>query len=257
MLGQSVDSRAETVATGTRPGPLLVVVAVEFEARHLARRLPRPPSASSSALPDGARVALRTVGLGTADLPRLGPGLLALRPHAVLVTGLAGGCAPDAVPGEIVLGVTVGPTGSGEWLAPDLVLRERALRALERAGIPHRLGRLLTVREAVETPRAKAECWRAHGALAVDMESAHVLDWARRAGLPGLAVRAIADGPADGLPPALLRAVGPAGAVALPALLGWVVRPGLVGSAWRLWRRSRAALDQLARFLAAFTASQP
>ncbi|MBI3456263.1 MAG: hypothetical protein HY002_10800 [Candidatus Rokubacteria bacterium] len=257
MLGQSVDSRAEIVATGTRPGPLLVVVAVEFEARHLARGLPRPPSASSPAAADGARVALRTVGLGTADLPRLGPGLLALHPRAVLVTGLAGGCAPDVAPGEIVLGVTVGPTGSGEWLAPDLALRERALRALEVTGIPHRLGRILTVREAVATPRAKAECWQTHGALAVDMESAHVLDWARRAGLPALAVRAIADGPADVLPPALLRAVGPAGAVELPAVLGWVVRPGLVGSAWRLWRRSRAALDQLARFLAGFTASQP
>ncbi len=83
------------------------------------------------------------------------------------------------------------------------------------------------------------------------MESAHVLAWARRAGLPALAVRAVADGPADDVPASLLGMVGPDGRTrvrAVARLLG----PALVGAAWRLGRRSRRALGSLARFLRAF-----
>jgi len=34
------------------------------------------------------------------------------------------------------------------------------------------------VGEAAATPEVKAALWRAHQAVGVDMESAHVLDWA-------------------------------------------------------------------------------
>ncbi len=119
------------------------------------------------------------------------------------------------------------------------------------------MGRLLTVSEPMATPAAKAACWQDHGAVAVDMESAPVLRWAREAGIPALAVRAVADGPADPLPRALVTAVDARGRVRPSVLLGWAARPALVGSAWRLWRRSRVALDRLARFLSAFTAVRP
>lgn len=115
----------------------------------------------------------------------------------------------------------------------------------------------MTVSEVVSTPAAKAERWRTEGAVAVDMESAHALDWAARAGLPALAVRAVADGPTDPLPPALARAIGPTGRVRIPAVLGWAAQPGLLRPAWRVWRRSRLALDHLARFLAALRAPTP
>jgi adenosylhomocysteine nucleosidase len=217
---------------------LLVVVAVEFEARYLRRGL-------------GGLVP-RTVGPGAADLPRVGPALAALRPEAVLVTGLAGGCAPDLAPGELILGSPVGPTADGGWLTPDPILADRARRALAATGRPHRVGRLLTVPAAVSTPAGKAECWRAQGAAGIDMESARVLEWAAQAGLPALAVRAVADGPGDELPAALVAAVRPDGRLAPRVVLGWAARPRLAAAGFRLWRRSRVALDGLVRFLDAF-----
>jgi hypothetical protein len=233
---------------------------VDFEARLLARRLgltgwSSPPGpAGEPARPD---VVLQQIGPAGAELARLAPALTALRPSGMLVAGLAGGCAPDVITGDILVGSRVGSAGDRTWMTPDRNLEQRALAALTGAGLSHRVGPLLTVEGIVATPGAKADCWRVHGALAVDMESAHVLRWAREAGLPALAVRAVADGPADTLPPALLRGIDAAGRVRPAAVLGWVTRPTLVGAAWLTWRRSRTALDHLARFLAAFTTLRP
>jgi adenosylhomocysteine nucleosidase len=253
-------SAVTTVPGVPGPGPLLLAVAVHFEARFLARRLGLPgrlsPSRAASE-PVGSGLVLWPIGVAGSELTRLAPALTALRPSGVLVAGLAGGCAPEVHTGDVLVASRVGAVGSRTWLAPDGDLQRRALSALARAGLTHRVGPLLTVEEIVATPGAKADCWRSHGALAVDMESAHVLRWARAAGLPALAVRAVADGPADTLPPALLRGVDTEGRVRPAAVLGWVTRPALLGAAWQNWRRARTALDHLARFLAAFTTHRP
>jgi nucleoside phosphorylase len=225
-------------------------VAVEFEARALRARL----GLSDPAAPRrGAALTLYTVGPGAGALPRLQARLEALEARAVLVTGLAGGCGPAVAAGDVIVGSAAGPTADGAWLGGDPRLLAQAVRALEGASLPHRVGRLLTVPEVVATPEAKARCWRTHQALAVDMESAVVLAWAARAGLPALAVRAVSDGPTESLPPALARAVGPEGGLRASHVLGWLGQPALLPAAWRLWRRSSAALDHLGRFLAAFT----
>ena len=79
-----------------------------------------------------------------------------------------------------------------------------------------------------------------------------MLAWARRAGLPALAVRAVADGPDDDVPRELLGVVGADGRGASAAVARLLGRPALVGAAWRLGRRSHRALDSLARFVQAF-----
>jgi hypothetical protein len=171
----------------------------------------------------------------------------------VLVTGLAGGCGPDLRPGDIVVGDPVATPGAGlDGDGADPGLRARAVRALDATGLGYRFGRLLTVDEAVTSPAAKAEFWQAQGVLAVDMESAHVLAWARRAGLPALAVRAVADGPEDQMPRDLLGVLGADGRLRLAGVAGFLGRPALIGSAWRLGRQSRRALGSLARFVRAF-----
>jgi nucleoside phosphorylase len=229
---------------------VLAVVAVPFEARGLARRLAgRGAAAAAPAL------VVRAVGLGSVGLSRAAPGLAALRPRAVLATGLAGGCAPGVRPGEILVGSRVGPTAAGAWVTPDAALVERVLGALGARRLPHRVGPLVTVREVAATPEAKAVLWRDHQAIGVDMESAHVLAWAGTAGFPAAAVRAVSDGPVEDVPPALLRALSPDGRARWGAVLGWVTRPAAAGAAWRLWRQGRTGLDRLAEALLALAAS--
>jgi adenosylhomocysteine nucleosidase len=234
------------VATAGEPS-FLVLVAVTFEARRLARALggPVPPAW------------LETVGPGAPDLARLARRLAVPDLAGVIVTGLCGGCAPDLAAGDLVVGSPVGPTPAGGWLAPSEALVARAVRALEGPGLRYRIGRLDTTPTVVATPAAKAQLWRAGGTVAVDMESARVFAWAREAGIPAVAVRAVADGPDDPLPPPPLRAVGADGRLRPSAVLAWTTRPGLVRAAWQSWRRSRRGLDSLTRFLEAFLALRP
>lgn len=195
---------------------------------------------------------VRTVGPRAATLDQL-DGLAALEhPAAALVTGLAGGCAPDLRPGDLVVGDPVDGFGGRRDGHADPALRARAERALEAAGLRYQVGRLLTVDEVVTSPAEKAELWRVHRAVAVDMESAHVVAWARRAGLPVLAIRAVADGPDDEVPRDLLRAVGTDGRMRPAAVARFLARPALVEAAWRLRGRSRRGLESLARFVRAF-----
>jgi hypothetical protein len=198
-------------------------------------------------------VTVRTVGLGAAILDRLAVPEVSERPTAVLVMGLAGGCEPDLRPGDVVVGDPVVTPGAGlDGDGADPGLRAQAVRALDATGLRYRIGRLLTVDEVVTSPAAKAGFWQAQGALAVDMESAHVLAWARRAGLPALAVRAVADGPGDPTPRDLLGVLGADGRMRLAAVASFLGRPALVGTAWRLGRQARRALGSLARFVRAF-----
>lgn len=254
MAGSAVSAemRAGTVCRGLER--VLVVVGVTFEQRGLARRLGIPCRAS---LPDcgGPRLMLRTVGLRAVALHRLEPSATVWHPSVVVVTGLSGGCAPDLTAGEIVVGSPVGSASSGEWLVPAPTLVARAMGALQLARVPHRAGPLLTVPDLMAAPAAKADCWREHGAVAVDMESATVLAWAARLGVPAVAVRAVADGPTDTLPVSLARAVGPGGNIRLAGVLGLATEPAKIRLAWRLWRSSRIGLDRLALFLAAFAAA--
>ena len=194
-------------------------------------------------------------GPRAAVLHRLEADRILPKPQALLVTGLAGACGPDLRTGDVIVGHPVAaPSAALDDDSGDPALRRRAVRALESARLRYQVGRLLTVDEVATTPAAKAKWSQARGALAVDMESAHVLAWARRAGLPAVAVRAIMDGLEDEVPHDLLRAVGPDGRMRAWAAAGFLGRPALLPAAWRLGRRSHRALGSLARFIRAFVA---
>jgi nucleoside phosphorylase len=225
------------------------VVGVGFEARGLRRRLDLPRPGTEE--PHGALI-LRTAGLGAATLAPLAADAARWRSAAVLVTGLAGGCAPAVRPGDLVVGHEVGSRAGGPWRAADPGLLAQALRTLRSIGLPHHAGRLVTVSGVLATPADKARCWEQEAALAVDMESSPVLEWATRAGLPAVAVRVVADGPGEILPPSVAAALDPAGRLRAGRVLAWAGRPDQLRHAWRLWRCSTLALDRLARFLSAF-----
>jgi nucleoside phosphorylase len=199
-------------------------------------------------------VALRAVGIGAGRVGALAADPALAGARALLVAGLAGGCDPRTRPGDLVVAEAIGQEPGGVWRPTDAALRAAARRVLEAAGLRHHAGRLLTVPAPVATPEAKAETWRRQGALAVEMESGPVAAWAAARGLPVLAVRAIADGPADRLPARLLELVDSRGRLS-PGALGAVLRqPALLADGWRLWRRSRLALRRLARCLDALVA---
>ena len=242
--GRRVHRHRDARVEPTREDRLLVVAGLELEARGLLRRLP----------PEIRRgLTVRTVGPRAAVLDRLDISSYSAAPTALLVMGLAGGCAPGLRPGDVVIGDPVANSGVAiDGGGEDSGLLRRAIRALDAARLRYRVGRLLTVDEVVTSPAAKAGWWRSEGVLAVDMESAHVLAWARRAGLPALAVRAVADGPGDDVPHELLGALGPDGRVRAWAAARLLGRPGLFGAAWRLGQRSHRALGSLARFVRAF-----
>jgi adenosylhomocysteine nucleosidase len=196
------------------------------------------------------------VGPRAAVLDRLDVTRIYPAPTALLVTGLSGACGPDLRTGDVLIGDPVAALGAaGQGDSGDPGLRRRAMRALDTTGLRYRMGRLLTVDEVVTTPAAKAALGRTEGALAVDMESARVLAWARRAGLPAVTVRAVADSLEDEVPRDLLGAVGADGRMRPWAAAGLLGRPSLLAAAWRLGRRSQRALGSLARFLRAFVDS--
>jgi len=215
---------------------VLACVGVDVEARALARHLGLDP------VPGRAWLHFRA---GALEVACVGPGARHLdsrlsggaRPDLVVSAGVCGALAPDLRPGDLVV--------------PEAVVTPEGDERLTTADHPlPRSGRLLTVRAVVGTPAAKARLWVATGAVAVDMESAAVLEWAARRGLPALVVRGISDAAHEAVPPELAALVGEDGRVRPgDALRLALTRPGRIAPALALARSTAAALRAVAAAL--------
>jgi hopanoid-associated phosphorylase len=154
----------------------------------------------------------------------------------LLSFGFAGGLDPALVPGDLVV--------AGAVIAPDGTRFEthdgwrEALAEAAAASVPVTLGTLAGCDTAITTAAAKSNLQGSTGAAAVDLESHAVAAAARMAGLPFLAVRAIAD-PADRpIPAAALAGLSPDGHMRPFAVLAKLaLRP------WDLPRMARLAED--------------
>jgi adenosylhomocysteine nucleosidase len=221
---------------------VLVLTAVDVEARGLARHLGLAPVPGAAA-PHfaGGAIELATVGLGGARLDERAAGWRAA--DLVVSAGACGGLAPSLAVGALVVPAVV-VDGTGErWPAATLPRLPGA-------------GALLTVREVVESAAQKARLWMETGALAVDMESAAIMAWARARGVPAAAVRAVSDDAGRGIPAALAAAVGEDGRVRrLRAVTAALTRQASVNTLLELRAGTEAALRSVAGALATLARS--
>jgi hypothetical protein len=231
---------------------ILILTAVELEARALARQL-ELPALSSLPFPAFGRGSLRLAPVG----PRAGllgerwPTLrLGLDQPLVISAGVCGALSPDLRSGDLVLPESVlGPAAERLNVTPTAYARALAL-----AGTAHG-GTLVTSSEVVATPEDKAALFARTGAVAVDMESSLILSHAVRTSCPALVVRGVADAAGESLPPELIGLVTEAGKLrTVRALALTVTRPGMLPRALALRQATRRALAAVARLLTAFTA---
>jgi adenosylhomocysteine nucleosidase len=190
------------------------------------------PSSAVDFLYQGSGVVLACAGPRALRLPRLAD--LARSARLVVSAGTCGALAPHLVEGDLVVPETVlAPGGCGHGLPVPPGLSPA--------------GTLLSVDRVVESAEGKARFWRETGALAVDMESAAVVQWATRLGLPAVVIRGVSDTAAHGVPAALADVVGVDGRVRLDrAVRALVAHPHILSRALALRRGTNAALRQVA-----------
>ncbi len=215
---------------------LLVLTAVDVEARALARHLGLAPVAGPFLRFAGGALELVVVGVGAGHLDaRAGA------PDASTVVVSAGACgalAPELAVGALVVPETVLSPGG------------RRLPTAAVGDLPRR-GLLVSADRVIEDAAGKSRLWLATGALAVDMESATILAWAAARGVAGAVVRGVSD-PADrGVPADLARVAQEDGRTRpLRAVSAVLARPRALADAMALKAGATAALKTVAAALA-------
>ena len=215
--------------------PVLVLTAVDVEARGLARLLALPRVLSSD-FPHFAAGALEIacVGLRAGHIARAAH---CRSPSIVISAGTCGALAPALAAGHLVVPETVlGPGGERYATAP-------------LPGNPA-TGTLVTVADVVHSGAQKTRLWMDSGALAVDMESSVILAWAQARGVMGAVVRAVSDTSERGVPADLAAVVAADGRVrTLRAVTAVLARPRAAADAMALRTTTNAALKVIAQAL--------
>ena len=108
----------------------------------------------------------------------------------------------------------------------------------------------MTVDEIVATPEQKARLWVETGALACDMESAPIVEWAAGRGLRVAVVRGVSDRASRGVSADLAAVVEPDGRVRTTRAVRVVLsRPRAIPEAMMLMSGTNAALKSVAAAL--------
>jgi len=187
-------------------------------------------------------------GVGAANVQRALDWLLAkptfervsYEPNVLIFAGFAGALTPDLHIGDIVLADEVVDEQGQSWRTtwPAELPDERWTPPLHR-------GRLVSVDQLIGVPEEKRRLAEAHGAMAVDMESASFAARCSRANMPFACVRAISDEVATALSPNLLSMLQ-GGAASPTRVLGTLARrPGMLPELLRLARDTGRASEQL------------
>ncbi len=170
--------------------------------------------------------------------------------EALLSFGLAGGLDPALPPGHLVVAnAVIGEDGTRA--ATDDAWRDRLVAEIGPEGVS--VAALAAAAGPVVSVAEKRRLAAATGAVAVDMESLPVAAVARAAGIPFLAVRAVADPAGRAIPPSALAGLRPDGSTDVPAIVrALAARPKEVVGIVRLagdYRRAEHRLRNVARAL--------
>ena len=166
---------------------------------------------------------------------------LTYEPSVLLYAGFAGALVDDLHVGDVVMATEVRDLAGNEW--PTTFPHDRA-------GLPCRRGALLYSPRMIGEPGTKRELGHAHGALAVDMESAVFAQACTERGVPFGIVRVISDDVAASLSASVFELLE-GGRVSWRRVLSALVRrPRLLKEFMRLRRDTRLAAERLGQVLA-------
>lgn len=195
-----------------------------------------------------ARIPMRVLGASCPPVHVSGPGAerarLAARTaiadgaKALIAMGFAGGISADAHTGVIVLPARV-KSVAGTWNVDEIW--RRRLAAVLGLRMPVLEGSLYSADRVITSRRAKMSLDASDQPEAVDMESAAIAAVAETAGLPFVAIRAVADGPSDELPARVEELMTHDGETRYSALVRYLWMPRQLRLLLQLAGRSRAA----------------
>ena len=186
-------------------------------------------------------------------------------PRMVISIGYAGGLAPEAGPGTIILPTLVRASDASAQsqdeareMAPDAEMLKLARSAASEARLNPLSGTILTVPAVVATRAAKKALYASTGAVAVDMESTAVAAVCREAGVRVVFMRCVTDGADDEIPINKEISAAFRGRIRpLPFLFAIVRHPLLALTIWRLFRRAHRASQALGQLVRAFCQALP
>lgn len=221
MRNSAFGHRFPQIKNMSRPIRLGVVVALPDEARPLQRFYGdsrQPP-------PGGEGVLLAITGVGAPRAFAGAQSLLRAGATALLSWGTAAGLQPELQPGALALPQVV-IDGAGRRFPVDGAWHQRMTRQMEGA-VDTVTGPLAESPVLLRGPGDKQDLYSRVGALTADMESAAVALAAHEAGVPFLAVRAVADHATGIMPECVIRAIDPNGRIHVGRLLAWAAcHPG-------------------------------
>ncbi len=202
-----------------------------------ARSLTKHPLASGGAL-------LQISGIGAKRANLAARTLLEKGATSLLSWGSAGGLIPGLSPGSLVLPKNIIAV-DGSVYPVDATWRESLCGQLKEKVNLHE-GLLAESMTVLIHPAEKAALFKRTGAMAVDMESAAVAAEAQRAGVPFMAIRAVADPVGTTLPQSALASLDEFGKLRPSRLLKALAKnPVELFSLVRLGRNFHAAQSTL------------